>query len=276
MRKVLIFRLAVTLALSSTLTLYPQGSRADNLPADTTYSAGIDTLYNNGFVPASNELAKVANLPTGNQPRTSTKYKAWAKRMNSAYAKIGTYIPKLLALNAGLSYTKSDSLLRKYLLDYKSFITLVSTSIAKAKVSSAENALLTKNSKTLGLEGNAWIAQYEIDFGVANVKAPAAAPSISFSTATTAPGSLYATLSDNALFSAQALGVTSYVIEWYIGSASSEPITSTGTIIENGYKKQASFELTGVVIGGTYLARVAALNSGGQGAWSQLFNITLP
>ena len=276
MRKVPIFRLAVTFALASTLTLFPQGSRADNLPADTTYSAGIDTLYNNGFVPASNELAKVSNLPTGNQPRTSTKYKAWAKRMNSAYAKIGTYIPKLLALTVGPSYAKSDSLLRKYLLDYKSFITLVSTSIVKTKVSSAENALLTKNSKTLGGEGNAWIAQYEIDFGVANLKAPAVAPSISFATATTAPGSLYATLSDNALFSAQALGVTSYVIEWYIGSASSEAITSTGTIVENGYSKQASFELTGVVSGGTYLARVAALNSGGQGAWSQLFNITLP
>ena len=275
-RKVLNIRSLLTIALTSAVLFVPQGAHADNLPADTAYSDSINTIYNNGFVPASNAVIKLAALPAGSQPRTSTKYKTWAKQVNDAYAKVGSFIPKLLALTAGPSYSKSDPLLRKYLNDYKSFIAAITVSNLKTKVTSAETSLLTKKANALGPEGNSWTAQYAIDFGVANLKAPVSAPTISFTTATTVPGSLYATLGDNSSFSAQALGVTSYVIEWYVGSASSTPITSTGTIVDNGYTKPVTFELTGVVSGGTYLARVAAVNSVGQGAWSQFFSVTLP
>jgi hypothetical protein len=276
--KRLISGLAVSMLILSTTTLTAQSSYADNLPADTTYSAAITKLYSGGFTSAINENIKLSGNPAGTTSRTSAKYKAWVKQMNTSYEKMVKSISPVLALVPGPSYADSDPLLESYLKTYQSWISTAKKNLSLAKVTKAQSAALQKITDSLSTLGEAWNAQYAIDLAKANLRAPASTPTIAFSGGPDVNNknvlTLYATTSNNSTFDQLALGVTSYVAEWYVGSITSTAIPTSVQITEPS--QPASFSLSDVVSGGTYFFRIAAVNAAGQGIWSPMNQALMP
>ena len=276
--KRLISGLAVSMLFLSATTLTAQSSYADNLPADTTYSASIIKLYSGTFTSAVNENIKLSGNAAGTASRTSAKYKAWVKQMNTSYEKMVKSITPVLALVPGPSYTDSDPLLESYLKTYQSWISTAKKNLSLAKVTKAQSAALQKLTDSLSTLGDAWNAQYAIDLAKANLRAPASTPTIAFSGGPDVNNmnvlTLYATTSNNSTFDQLALGVTSYVAEWYVGSITSTAIPSSVQITEPS--QPASFSLSDVVSGGTYFFRIAAVNAAGQGIWSPMNQALMP
>ena len=270
--------LALTLGVA-----IPTISYADNQPADTTYSGAMDTLYSGIFMPAVAAYEKLTNSPAQPLVRTSAKYKAWLKLINASITKVTSSIAAVNGLVASPSYQSSDVLLKKYLADYAAYMSVMKKSFNNAAVTTktAKAQLLASQVKLANAvtnEGNSWGTQYTIDMSISNLAAPATAPSFTFTTGTdtnTNLFSLFANVVDNSTFNQKALQVTGYVYEWYEGSLTSTPIPGT-ILVKDISTFPFSLALNGIVSGGTYGFRIAAVNPTGQGVWSSLSFTKIP
>jgi len=259
----------------------PTISHADNQPADTAYSGAIDNLYSKTFMPAVAAYYKVTNSPAQQLVRTSAKYKEWLKLINASIAKVTSSIAAVNALVASPSYQSSDILLKKYLADYAAYMSVMKKSFnnAAGTTKSAKAQLLASQKKlanAITAEGNSWGAQYTIDSSISNLAAPATAPSVTFTTGNdtnTNQFSLYATVVDNSTFNQKALQVTGYVYEWYEGSITSTPIPGK-ILVKDISTLPLVLALNGIISGGVYGFRIAAVNPTGQGVWSSYNLVT--
>ena len=270
--KGIITALSISLVLGITA---PQSAIADNLPADTTYSDSINKFYNLEFIPADEKYGALLTEPAGMSKRTGAKYKSWLKRVNSSMNKISVALSKLSALPAGPSYSKSDVQLKKYIEAYSTYLVGVKASLARKKVLKSDQIMDRIYADATGIEGDAWIALYTEDLGASNFSAPTTAPSVTFTASDDANGgkTLTATLADNANFSQQALRITSYDIEWYVGSITSAAIPNSVELSSSS--NTVTLDLTETVVGGLYFFRVKAKNSVGAGPWSTFFSATI-
>ena len=270
--KGIITALSISLVLGITA---PQSAIADNLPADTTYSDSINKFYNLEFIPADEKYRALLTEPAGISKRTGAKYKSWLKRVKSSMNKISSALSKLSALPAGPSYSKSDVQLKKYIEAYSTYLVGVKASLARKKVLKSDQIMDRIYADATGIEGDAWIALYTEDLGASNFSAPTTAPSVTFTASDDANGgkTLTATLADNANFSQQALRITSYDIEWYVGSITSAAIPNSVELSSSS--NTVTLDLTETVVGGLYFFRVKAINSVGAGPWSTFFSATI-
>ena len=270
--KGLVTALSISLILGITA---PQSAIADNLPADTTYSDSINKFYNLEFIPADEKYRALLTEPAGISKRTGAKYKSWLKRVKSSMNKISSALSKLSALPAGPSYSKSDVQLKKYIEAYSTYLVGVKASLARKKVLKSDQIMDRIYADATGIEGDAWIALYTEDLGASNFSAPTTAPSVTFTASDDANGgkTLTATLADNANFSQQALRITSYDIEWYVGSITSAAIPNSVELSSSS--NTVTLDLTETVVGGLYFFRVKAKNSVGAGPWSTFFSATI-
>ena len=224
--KGIITALSISLVLGITA---PQSAIADNLPADTTYSDSINKFYNLEFIPADEKYRALLTEPAGISKRTGAKYKSWLKRVKSSMNKISSALSKVSALPAGPSYSKSDVQLKKYIEAYSTYLVGVKASLSRTKVLKSDQIMDRIYADATAIEGDAWIALYTEDLTASNFSAPTTAPSVTFTASDDANGgkTLTATLADNASFNQQALRITSYDIEWYVGSITSAAIPNS-------------------------------------------------
>ena len=267
--KGIITALSISLILGITA---PQSAVADNLPADTTYSDSINKFYNLEFIPADEKYGALLTEPAGMSKRTGAKYKSWLKRVNSSMNKISVALSKLSALPAGPSYSKSDVQLKKYIEAYSTYLVGVKASLSRTKVLKSDQIMDRIYADATAIEGDAWIALYTEDLTASNFSAPTTAPSVTFTASDDANGgkTLTATLADNASFNQQALRITSYDIEWYVGSTTSAAIPNSVELSSSS--NTVTLDLTETVVGGLYFFRVKAINSVGAGPWSTFFS----
>ncbi|CAN2245453.1 Fibronectin type III [actinobacterium SCGC AAA044-D11] len=270
--KGIITALSISLILGITA---PQSAIADNLPADTTYSDSINKFYNLEFIPADEKYGALLTEPAGMSKRTGAKYKSWLKQANASMSKISTALSKLSALPAGPSYSKSDPQLKIYVAAYSKYLSEVKKSFAKKKAVKSDQPKIQVLADEIAKEGDAWIALYTEDLAASNFSAPTTAPSITFTAADEPTGgvTLTATAANNANFDQQALRITAYDIEWYVGSTTSTAISNS--LVLSASNDSVSFELSGAVVGGLYFIRVKAINSVGAGPWSTFFQTTI-
>lgn len=273
-------RFGVLLALSVIVMTIPQSAFAENTPEDTAYSANLFSKYNDVYYVVDNAYVVIATSPDANLKSTSAKYKAWVKKMIPAIDKVLASIPAVVAITPSPGYAKSDALLKKYLKDMTTELTLKKKILLAKKI---VNSDLTKDASLLSLitkDMNAWSSAQQADSALANFSAPSTWPTITFSQGPDQNNilTLYATLADSASFSQQALQVTGYAFEWYEGTISATPIPTKILLADltDEQKKALTVSLSGVVSKGTYLFRVAAINSAGQGEWSSPFTTTMP
>jgi hypothetical protein len=111
-------------------------------PQDTLYSTNIDKYYNSVIVVEAANYTKLSNQPTYSAARTSAKYKAYVKKVNSSGSKILAAYSKLAALTAGPSYTKSDALLKIYSASSLNYYATYKKALAKKKSMEADTTLL--------------------------------------------------------------------------------------------------------------------------------------
>jgi hypothetical protein len=272
--KGIITALSISLILGITA---PQTAIADNLPADTTYSDSINKFYNLEFIPADEKYGALLTEPAGTSNRTGAKYKSWVKKANASMSKISTALAKLTALPAGPSYSKSDPQLKIYIDAYSKYLSVVKKSFAKKKAVKADQPIIQTLADAIAKEGDAWIALYTEDLAASNFSAPATTPNVTFTVADDLVGGkiLYATLANTANFDQQALRITSYDVEWYVGSSTSTSYPITGDITSVKAGDPVVFEFTGAVAGGLYFFRIKAVNSVGKGPWSTFFQTTI-
>ena len=261
--------LSISLILGITA---PQSAIADNLPADTTYSDSINKFYNLEFIPADEKYRALLTEPAGVSKRTGAKYKSWLKQANASMSKISAALSKLSALPAGPSYTKSDPQLKIYVAAYAKYLSVVKKSFAKKKAVKSDQPIIQTLADEIGKEGDAWIALYTEELAASNFSAPTTAPSVTFTASDDANGgkTLTATLADNANFNQLALRITSYDIEWYVGSTTSAAIPNSVELSSSS--NTVTLDLTETVVGGLYFFRVKAINSVGAGPWSTFFS----
>ena len=254
----------------------PQSAIADNLPADTTYSESINKFFNLEFIPADEKYGAILLEPAGSSNRSGAKYKSWLKRTNASMSKISAALSKLTALPAGPSYSKSDPQLKTYVASYSKYLTAVKKSLAKKKAVKADQPILQALADDIAKQGDAWNALYAEEFAASNFSAPTTTPNITFTVADDPAGGkiLYATLANTSSFDQQALRITSYDFEWYVGSTTSTAIPGTADI-ESVKASNNVFSLTGAVAGGLYFFRIKATNSVGSGPWSTFFQATI-
>ena len=264
--------LSISLILGITA---PQSAIADNLPADTTYSDSINKLYNLEFRSADEKYRALLFQPAGTSPRTGAKYKSWLKQTNASMSKISTALSKLTALPAGPSYSKSDPQLKIYIDAYSKYLSVVKKSFAKKKAVKSDQPIIQTLADAIAKEGDAWIALYTEDLAASNFSAPTTTPSVTFTASndSTDGVSLIATLANNSSFDQQALRITSYEYEWYVGSTTSTAIADS--VVLNASGVNLTLTLTGTVVGGLYFLRVKAINSVGAGPWSTFFQTTI-
>jgi hypothetical protein len=271
--KGIITALSISLILGITA---PQTAIADNLPADTTYSDSINKFYNLEFIPADEKYGAILIEPAGTSNRSGAKYKSWLKRTNASMSKISTALSKLTALPAGPSYLKSDPQLKIYVASYSKYLAAVKKSLAKKKAVKADQPILQALSDEIAKQGDVWNALYAEEFAASNFSAPTTTPNITFTVADDPAGGkiLYATLANTASFDQQALRITSYDFEWYVGSTTSTAIPGTADI-ESVKASNNVFSLTGAIAGGLYFFRIKATNSVGSSPWSTFFQATI-
>jgi hypothetical protein len=271
--KSIITALSISLILGITA---PQSAIADNLPADTTYSDSINNYFNLEFRPADEKYRALLFQPAGTSPRTGAKYKSWLKQTNASMSKISTALSKLTALPAGPSYSKSDAQLKIYVAATSKYLTAVKKSLAKKKAVKADQPLLQTLVDDITKQSDSWIALYAEDFTASNFSAPTTTPDITFTVADDPAGGkiLYANLANTANFDPQALRITSYDIEWYVGSTTSTPLPNSADI-ESLKAGGNAFSLSGAVAGGLYFFRIKATNSVGTSPWSTFFQATI-
>jgi hypothetical protein len=255
----------------------PQPAMADNLPADTAYSEGINQHYNLEFIPAQTKFNAIYTEPAGTSKRTSAKYKSWLKKVNASSNKIYKALFNLGNLPKGPSYSSSDLYLSMYSGQFQSYLLQLRKSLEKKKAVKTDELLLGELVAGVEAAGDKWIALYTEDFTASNLSAPKTNPNVTFSYADDPSGSkiLYATLSDTATFSQQALRVTSYDFEWYEGATTATSIPGSADI-EPIKTSDNVFSLNGAVAGGLYFFRIKAVNSVGAGPWSPFFQATIP
>jgi hypothetical protein len=270
--KSLVIALSISLALSISA---PQSAIADNLPADSAYSENINKFYNLEFIPADANYGKFLLKPAGTFPRTGAKYKSWLKQTNASIGKISASLSKLTALSAGPSYTKSDAQLKIYIAAYSKYLIAVKKSLSKKKAVKSDQISLTSLADETGIQADKWNTLYGEEFTDSNFSAPTTNPTVSFFSADDPTGGkiLYASLANNTNFDQQALRITSYDIEWYVGSTTSTPIPSSADV-EAIKASTYAFSLTGVVAGGAYFLRIASVNAAGKGTWSTFYQTT--
>ena len=245
-------------------------------PQDASYSTNIDKYYNSVIVVEGANYTKLLEQPTYNAARTSAKYKAWVKKVNSSGSKISAAYSKLAALTAGPSYSKSDALLKAYSAASLDFYTTYKKALAKKKSMEADTTLLNDLSAKVGAYGDAWLISYEQDLNVANLSAPTTAPNIKFTGAGT--GNLIISLENKADFNQMALRITSYkfrifknpdIVKLVENFDSQVPFWDTTCELNdenrNGSICQRTIE--GVTSGETWVVRVQASNSLGSGPW---------
>ena len=274
-------RFGVLLALSVIVMTIPQSAFAENTPEDTAYSANISSKYTDVYYVVDNAYFVIATSPDANLKSTSAKYKAWIKKMIPAIDKVLASIPAVVAITPSPGYAKSDALLKKYLKDMTTELTLKKKTLLAKKI---VNSDLTKDASLISLitkDMNAWTSAQQADSALANFSAPSTWPTITFSQGPDQNNllTLYATLADSASFSQKALQVTGYAIEWYEGTISATPIPAKillADLTDEQKKAPLTVSLSGVVSKGIYLFRVAAINSAGQGEWSTPFTTTMP
>jgi hypothetical protein len=264
--------LSISLILGITT---PQSAIADNLPADTTYSDSINKFYNLEFIPADEKYRALLTEPAGISKRTSAKYKSWLKQVNKSTNKISTALSKLSALPAGPSYSKSDPQLKIYVAAISRYLESVKASLASKKALKSDQTIIRIRADGIASEGDVWIALYTEELAASNFSAPTTAPSVTFTASDEANGgkTLTATLADNANFNQQALRITSYDIEWFVGSITSAAIPNSVELSSSS--NTVTLDLTGTVVGGLYFFRVKAINSVGAGPWSTFFSATI-
>ena len=274
-------RFGVLLALSVIVMTIPQSAFAENTPEDTAYSANLSSKYTDVYYVVDNAYVVIATSPDANLKSTSAKYKAWVKKMIPAIDKVLASIPAVVAITPSPGYAKSDALLKKYLKDVTTELTLKKKTLLAKKI---VNSDLTKDASLISLitkDMNAWSSAQQADSALANFSAPSTWPTITFSQGPDQNNilTLYATLADSASFSQKALQVTGYAFEWYEGTISATPIPTKillADLTDEQKKAPLTVSLSGVVSKGTYLFRVAAINSAGQGEWSTPFTTTMP
>ena len=274
-------RFGVLLALSVIVMTIPQSAFAENTPEDTAYSANLSSKYTDVYYVVDNAYVVIATSPDANLKSTSAKYKAWIKKMIPAIDKVLASIPAVVAITPSPGYAKSDALLKKYLKDMTTELTLKKKTLLAKKI---VNSDLTKDASLNSLitkDMNAWSSAQQADSALANFSAPSTWPTITFSQGPDQNNilTLYATLADSASFSQKALQVTGYAFEWYEGTISATPIPTKillADLTDEQKKAPLTVSLSGVVSKGTYLFRVAAINSAGQGEWSTPFTTTMP
>jgi hypothetical protein len=271
--KGIISALSISLVLGITA---PQSAIADNLPADTTYSESINKFNNLELIPASEKYGALLIEPAGISKRTGAKYKSWLKRVNSSMNKMYTALSKLSALPAGPSYSKSDAQLKEYIEAYLTYLVSVKASLARKKVLKSDQDLARIYADAIAVEADAWIALYAEDSAASNFSAPTTTPNITFTVADDPAGGkiLYANLSNAANFDPEALRITSYDVEWYVGSITSTPLPNSADI-ETVKAAGNLFSLSQAVAGGLYFFRIKAINSVGAGPWSTFFSATI-
>ncbi|MCX6453514.1 MAG: hypothetical protein NTV53_00865 [Actinobacteria bacterium] len=272
--KGIITALSISLILGITA---PQSAIADNLPADTTYSESINKYFNLEFIPADEKYRALLIEPAGTSKRTGAKYKSWLKRTNASMSKISAALTKLTALPSGPSYSKSDPQLKIYVEAHSKYLAAVKKSLAKKKAVKADQPILQALADEISKQGDAWNALYTEEFAASNFSAPTTTPNITFTAADDPTGGkiLYANLSNNASFDQQALRITSYDVEWYVGSTTSTSYPISGDITSVKAGAPVIFEFTGAVAGGLYFFRIKAVNSAGKGPWSTFFQTTI-
>ena len=271
--KGIITALSISLILGITA---PQSAIADNLPADTTYSDSINKYFNLEFIPADQKYRALLIEPAGTSTRTGAKYKSWLKRTNASISKISTALSKLTALPAGPSYSKSDAQLKIYVEALSKYFTAVKKSLAKKKAVKADQPILQALADDIAKQGDAWNALYAEDLAASNFSAPTTTPNITFTVADDPAGGkiLYANPANAANFDQQALRITSYDFEWYVGSTTSTPISGSADL-ESIKANGNVFSLSGTVAGGLYFFRIKATNSVGTSPWSAFFQATI-
>ena len=271
--KGIITALSISLILGITA---PQSAIADNLPADTTYSDSINKFFNLEFIPADEKYGAILIDPAGTSNRSGAKYKSWLKRTNASMSKISAALSKLTALSAGPSYSKSDPQLKTYVEAYSKYLAAVKKSLAKKKAVKADQPILQALADDIAKQGDAWNALYAEDLAASNFSAPTTTPNITFTVADDPAGGkiLYANPANAANFDQQALRITSYDFEWYVGSSTSTPISGSADL-ESIKANGNVFSLTGAVAGGLYFFRIKATNSVGSSPWSTFFQATI-
>jgi hypothetical protein len=222
---------------------------------------------------------KLLNQPTYSAARTSAKYKAWVKKVNSSGSKISAAYSKLAALTAGPSYTKSDALLKIYSASSLNFYATYKKALAKKKSMEADTTLLNDLSAKEGAYGEAWLISYQQEFSVANLSAPTTAPNIKFSGGGT--GNLIIDLENKADFNQVDLRITSYkfrifknpdIVKLVENFDSQVPFWDTTCELNDENRVTSSCQRTieGVISGETWAVRVQASNSLGSGPWGTL------
>jgi len=271
--KGIITALLISLILGITA---PQSAIADNVPADTTYSDSINKHFNLEFIPADEKYRAILIEPAGTTARTGAKYKSWLKRTNASISNISTALSKLTALTVGPSYSKSDAQLKIYVDSYSKYFTAVKKSLAKKKAVKADQPTLQGLVDEISKQGDSWNALYAEDFAASNFSGPTTTPNITFTVADDPAGGkiLYANPANAANFDQQALRITSYDFEWYVGSSTSAPISGSADL-ESIKANGNVFSLSGAVAGGLYFFRIKATNSVGSSPWSTFFQATI-
>ena len=245
-------------------------------PQDTAYSTNIDKYYNSVIVVEVANYTKLLEQPTYSAARTSAKYKAWLKKVNSSGSKISAAYSKLVALTAGPSYTKSDALLKIYSASSLNFYATYKKALAKKKSMEADTTLLNDLSAKVGAYGEAWRISYEQESKVANLSAPTTAPNIKFTGAGT--GNLIIDLENKADFNQMDLRITSYkfrffqnpdIVKLVENFDSQVPFWDTTCELNDENRVAGACQRTvqGVASGETWVVRVQASNSLGSGPW---------
>jgi len=245
-------------------------------PQDISYSTNIDKYYNSVIVVEVANYTKLLNQPTYSAARTSAKYKAWVKKVNSSGSKISAAYSKLAALTAGPSYTKSDALLKIYSASSLNFYATYKKALAKKKSMEADTTLLNDLSAKEGAYGEAWLISYEQEFSVANLSAPTTAPNIKFTGGGT--GKLIIDLENKADFNQVDLRITSYkfrffqnpdIVKLVENFDSQVPFWDTTCELNDENRVTGACQRTveGVTSGETWVVRVQASNSLGSGPW---------
>ena len=151
-------------------------------------------------------------------------------------------------------------------------MSVVKKSFAKKKAVKSDQPIIQTLADAIAKEGDAWIALYAEDLAASNFSAPTTTPNITFTVADDPAGGkiLYANLANAANFDPEALRITSYDVEWYVGSTTSTPLPNSADI-ESVKAGGNLFSLSQAVAGGLYFFRIKAINSVGSSPWSTFF-----